>query len=245
MKICTKYREPKLRKYKPPARDPSASPEPLEGNGHFDLPNDPIVEPVDFDQRTHIRVIDVGFLNEKLQKQDAEIEDLRGTLEDVRCANELLKLKTSEASQKVLGVVGENTALKLQINETKEEQARAVEKIAELEKQNPEWRERFSDLAARLKVPPAMTAPNLQIFSAKELRKQDTLLCKLMVEISGVREDILEVLQDDNMCKICYEQEKNCVLAPCGHAYCERCARRVPECAFCKARKQSIVKIYW
>lgn len=245
MKICTKYREPKMRKYKPAARDPSTSPELIE-NGHFDLPNDdPLVEAVEFDQRTHIRVIDNGFLNEKLQKQDAEIEDLRGTLQDVRCANELLKVKTSEASQKVLDVVGENTALKLQINATKEEQARAAEKIAELEKENEESRQRLSDLTARLKVPPAMTAPNLQIFSPKELRKQDTLLCKLMVEISCVREDILEVLKDGNMCKICYEEEKNCVLAPCGHAYCERCAKRVPECAFCKARKQSIVKIYW
>lgn len=40
---------------------------------------------------------------------------------------------------------------------------------------------------------------------------------------------------DEGLCKICYTEEANQIVIPCGHlAYCEGCVKNLNNCAICR-----------
>lgn len=50
---------------------------------------------------------------------------------------------------------------------------------------------------------------------------------------------------DENVCKICYERDINCVLLECGHlCSCIECGRRLRDCPICRRFISRIVETY-
>jgi len=56
----------------------------------------------------------------------------------------------------------------------------------------------------------------------------------------GVRKSQLEA----RTCTICYDNEKNTILDPCGHKFCQVCAATLRQCPFCKQRINKRIKVY-
>ena len=52
--------------------------------------------------------------------------------------------------------------------------------------------------------------------------------------------------KDENfICKICYNRNKNTVFMPCGHIFaCMQCALSIVKCPYCKSTISKIMKIY-
>lgn len=51
-------------------------------------------------------------------------------------------------------------------------------------------------------------------------------------------------VNEESACKICFNQESNAALYPCGHMFCEYCATKCPNCPICRREIQEIVKLY-
>jgi len=53
-------------------------------------------------------------------------------------------------------------------------------------------------------------------------------------------------LNEEKLCCICLEKEKNILLLDCGHiSVCERCARKLNACPLCRCDISSKIKIYY
>jgi len=51
---------------------------------------------------------------------------------------------------------------------------------------------------------------------------------------------------DGNLCQICHNNRKNCLLMPCGHVLCGHCAARRPKtCPFCRSAIERAITIYY
>lgn len=48
----------------------------------------------------------------------------------------------------------------------------------------------------------------------------------------------------DLLCSICYEREKNRVIFPCGHTFCDVCIRNLTECPNCRSQINGQMKFY-
>ncbi|KAJ5076654.1 hypothetical protein M0811_06234 [Anaeramoeba ignava] len=54
-----------------------------------------------------------------------------------------------------------------------------------------------------------------------------------------------EQVQQDPFCKICFTNQKNCVLLPCHHfGICFECAQLIEDCPFCRMKITQKMKIY-
>lgn len=55
-----------------------------------------------------------------------------------------------------------------------------------------------------------------------------------------------EKLTESRVCKICCENEYNCVFIPCGHIIaCAKCASALKECPTCRKPHQDIIRVYF
>lgn len=53
-------------------------------------------------------------------------------------------------------------------------------------------------------------------------------------------------LQCDQLCKICYGDQYNTALLPCGHVVaCSKCAKLLNECPMCRCKIEKIINIYF
>lgn len=53
-------------------------------------------------------------------------------------------------------------------------------------------------------------------------------------------------VKDENLCKICYDEEYNMVFFPCGHVCtCTRCAFTVSTCPYCRQMITEVKKLYF
>ncbi len=58
-------------------------------------------------------------------------------------------------------------------------------------------------------------------------------------------DDLQSALDDDSLCKICFENPMDSVLIPCGHIIsCVSCASALKECAVCRYEIKQVVKVY-
>jgi hypothetical protein len=59
-------------------------------------------------------------------------------------------------------------------------------------------------------------------------------------------DDIFEEKEDENLCCICFEEEKNMVFSPCGHiCTCSECSAIVNDCPICRKKIDQKIKVYY
>mmetsp|Transcript_5976 Transcript_5976/g.8935 ORF Transcript_5976/g.8935 Transcript_5976/m.8935 type:complete len:534 (+) Transcript_5976:132-1733(+) len=51
-------------------------------------------------------------------------------------------------------------------------------------------------------------------------------------------------IEDDLLCKICYEREMDCALLPCGHMVCQQCSKRIHSCPHCRKAFTRVQKLF-
>jgi len=67
---------------------------------------------------------------------------------------------------------------------------------------------------------------------------------------SGYDDDLNESIYDDdfgNMCIICFENERKCVIVKCGHlVLCPPCSKLFNECPYCRApyNPSDVIQVY-
>lgn len=55
-----------------------------------------------------------------------------------------------------------------------------------------------------------------------------------------------EETNDDKLCKICYERERDIAYIPCGHvATCSKCTSSIRLCPICREKLSEVLKIYF
>ena len=93
--------------------------------------------------------------------------------------------------------------------------------------------------------------------SDSEVTRQTSERAQLRQELNRVMEDFKQLTQETTelrICKICFEQEINCVLLNCGHlAVCLSCANSMvqrvkaykAECPICRQPVQRVVETHW
>lgn len=73
-------------------------------------------------------------------------------------------------------------------------------------------------------------------------RKDDD---KLPVNNATGLEEKKDDTKEDRLCKVCYQQEANIVLLPCGHVFCVDCSIQLENCAVCRKDIERRQKIYF
>ena len=79
----------------------------------------------------------------------------------------------------------------------------------------------------------------MTIFDALDLQESKAQLSKLATTIEQ-----LEVYKEAALCAICLDRAKSCVLIPCGHQFCGKCADRVDACPICRSTVSQRVRTY-
>lgn len=77
-----------------------------------------------------------------------------------------------------------------------------------------------------------------KIIKQKELEDQYK---NISIDIENQQKEIKKKL---NYCQICFDNDINTVLVPCGHSYCSECIKDSNICFFCRAnisKKQHII----
>lgn len=242
MKVCQKYREPKMSKYRPPPRE-EEEPAVVEVRNREEVSGvfNPSPRGSDLAENNIILEITMeDWLQEaenKITLQAQVIEDMENNLGDAKALIAHLEKEKTEMTWKCL-------ESEVQKEAHMEELRLAKEHIAQLEKERTEMNDRYESING-LRIPSVLTSPCLDNFSAQELHEQEELLCLLLAKISCARNDIREKQEDEKQCRICFSARKNCVFNPCGHGFCQECAGLLEVCAFCKQEKQSVIKIFW
>lgn len=80
---------------------------------------------------------------------------------------------------------------------------------------------------------------SMTIFDALDLQESKAQLSKLATTIEQ-----LEVYKEAALCAICLDRAKSCVLIPCGHQFCGKCADRVDACPICRSTVSQRVRTY-
>jgi hypothetical protein len=63
--------------------------------------------------------------------------------------------------------------------------------------------------------------------------------------IMDKNDDDYEDINDEKLCKICYENEKNTLTMPCNHvAMCFECSNQIENCIICRKKIQNKIKIF-
>jgi hypothetical protein len=67
--------------------------------------------------------------------------------------------------------------------------------------------------------------------------------------ITGVNEIVKEEDKQKKMCPVCFDNEVNTVLVPCGHTYCKGCSEadrsRYAKCPLCRTQINARIKIFF
>jgi len=70
-------------------------------------------------------------------------------------------------------------------------------------------------------------------------------IIKLYLFYSITGKQSLITFVEENLCKICQEQEANYLMFPCGHlSYCKSCILTVENCVICRKRHGSIIRVF-
>nr|UIX56245.1 IAP3 [Hyphantria cunea nucleopolyhedrovirus]UIX56391.1 IAP3 [Hyphantria cunea nucleopolyhedrovirus] len=86
-------------------------------------------------------------------------------------------------------------------------------------------------------VTESCTVPNEQAANELQAKPQELLLAQ---------PDELQSEPENNICKICYNAEKNVCFVPCGHVMaCGKCASAVTNCPTCRASIKTAVRMYY
>ena len=82
--------------------------------------------------------------------------------------------------------------------------------------------------------------------SEEEQRKAEaTAHRQMMAQIVGESQDPEDEKEDENICKICFENTSNAVLLDCGHmCTCFECGSQLRQCPFCRKPIDRVKKIY-
>jgi len=188
--------------------------------------------------------------NERLETKKCELIEKINSLEsahEASMANLMCLMKERDSSR------AKQSAQEKQLREARNEVHKAKERVSELSAINDILLQEFAEAKEQIReerqsmtqLQLALSKEDMSKFSLQELMKQDALLCSIMADIAKKREEIQEAMEDANLCTICCESKKECVLAPCGHSYCHGCAHELQVCAFCKQRKTSVIKVFW
>lgn len=63
--------------------------------------------------------------------------------------------------------------------------------------------------------------------------------------VQGEDDKEAKPLNDNRLCKICYEAEYNTAFSPCGHIIaCAKCASSVTKCPYCRQSFTSVMRVY-
>jgi len=262
MKVCQKYKEPKMKKYKAPSRensfnlDSACSPNKVAQRIH--ISSIPVIAEISFegsftslndDQPSELPpespISEIPFieeLNKSLTEAKGKIETLRQEkaecIAEAKAKIDSLKVESKQCSQKL-------SKAELEIARLQEINQQLHQRNLKLIHDNKQMEKKLMDISTSLKAPPALTSPFLDHFSPAQLRDQDEQLCHISLEISRVRKKILRVQESAKTCGICLDHKKDCILNPCGHGYCFQCASLISRCAFCKQQKTSVIKLFW
>jgi regulator of replication initiation timing len=127
----------------------------------------------------------------------------------------------------------------------------SIEKIAELEKKETEFRQKItkhSETLVRLKAENDSLLDEINRMRT-ERNKQRALLSTITVELDTIGKSIEESIdkkdEKRNICSICMDRERNQAIVDCGHTACQECYSRIndncPVCGIVITRK---IKIY-
>ena len=61
---------------------------------------------------------------------------------------------------------------------------------------------------------------------------------------TGEETKTLEEAEEEKLCKICYANEADTAIAPCGHCACEDCITTIKKCPICRSDVNSTLKIF-
>jgi hypothetical protein len=82
-----------------------------------------------------------------------------------------------------------------------------------------------------------LTIPNKKV--------NDQIKILPLENVSGSSEKMDSVIYDRDICKICIENEIDCVYIECGHLMsCLKCSESLETCPFCRQTILKILKIY-
>jgi len=93
-----------------------------------------------------------------------------------------------------------------------------------------------------------------QLQALAEHRKKhgiDDNMHKIVLKEIGLTESSFEEMKhtedevdEERLCKICYEREMNCALLPCGHMTCLQCSQRIKRCPHCRDIIKKVQKLF-
>jgi len=248
MRICSKYSEPKMKKFIPPPREnleddlEVSEQRALEGALHEReierVAGADGVDGASENEEQQLSMEDrVELLEKKILEKDSKVEEMHMLLGAAKDHIAMLEREQDEAR-------GALSRANEQITSKQSDLDLAEQTTKELKLENSCMKKKFVLLNKKLKAPAILTSPFFHTFTTKQLYEQDKLLCKLSIEIADVRAKIREKQEEEKQCKICYDGKQTVVLNPCGHAYCLSCANQLTHCAFCKQQKISVITTF-
>jgi len=73
----------------------------------------------------------------------------------------------------------------------------------------------------------------------------DKLSIKETTTAEGSQQNNKKCINEDGVCKICYENPINCVISKCGHmVVCLKCSKNISNCPICRTKIVEIIKIF-
>lgn len=77
----------------------------------------------------------------------------------------------------------------------------------------------------------------------KYIDNNSVIATQSMYKISLTKAEIETLdIEDENLCKICFDNELNCTLEPCGHKeLCSVCAKFLKLCPFCRCEIKNTI----
>jgi hypothetical protein len=59
-----------------------------------------------------------------------------------------------------------------------------------------------------------------------------------------VNEIVKEEDKQKKMCPVCFDNEVNTALVPCGHTYCSYCINKTNNCYICRGNIRNKIKLF-
>lgn len=125
-------------------------------------------------------------------------------------------------------------------------QAEAIskEKLSQVNRLEEELQRKDAELAD-LRVSHALLRGEMPAVRQQDRRKLEELMRTLNGAQERVRRHLDDVRSEEHICKICFTDEADALLNPCGHlVLCMACARRVAECPACRANVEGLTKVF-
>lgn len=90
------------------------------------------------------------------------------------------------------------------------------------------------------------THKEIEDLEKEEARLHDNIASMRSMILLGVKLLISEEKAQKNLCPVCFDQEVNVVLAPCGHTVCQGCSQKIgPSCMSCRRQITNKMNIYY